>query len=251
MFSSGATPLRLTGLPSQVEVVCSGIEALDGMLPEGGLPRGQLSEITGTRSCGKRTIAAAFCATTIAHERYAIWIDGSGGFYPLPPLEQGAPLDRLIVVRSSTADGGREGARDDVRAQGRDLRYPPRFPSARRRSSCPAALKAADILMQAGDAVTLVIIDLPARTRVPPRLLARLRLGAETSGAAVLFLTEAASRRRRPESLGTFISLQLSVERIEPNQLRVMISKSKRGRMDHHTMVTLDEPHGVRLDSTV
>ena len=237
------------------EVLPSGIGQLDRMLPAGGFARGELSEITGGRSCGKRAIASALCAQAIARGHSAVWIDGSGGFYPLLPLEFNIPLQRLIVVRPPASAGGDAPSSSSSSSLSRGGRARvPRFVSARHRGQrCPPALKAADILMQAGGAAALVIVDLPSRTVVPPSQLARLRLGAETSGVAVVFITERDADRspRRTESLGTFIGLQLCIRRVATSRVEVAIAKSKRGRMAHHTLLTLDEPHSLHLDSTV
>ncbi|MCA9666270.1 MAG: hypothetical protein KC503_11805 [Myxococcales bacterium] len=269
--ASTATKLRpAADVERPSEVLATGLAKLDALLPDGGVPRGQLSEISGGRSCGKRALACALVARTLRQHERAVWIDGSGGFYPLLPLEFGVPLDRLVVVRvpveKGRMSGGARGRRRSRSASTRGSKQVRCFPSARAESlnHCPPALKAADMLMQAGSALTLCIVDLPARTTISPRLLARLRLGAETSGAAVLFITEqttlAGGRtagggyNRRLESLGTFISLQLSITRdttTAAGAIDVHIAKSKRGCMEQHAIVTLDEPHSMRLDTTV
>lgn len=241
MFSYAAQRIRSAeALLTPGEVLPTGIPALDAVLPGGGFPRGRLSELAGGRSCGKRALVAALCARTIGEGHAAVWIDGTGEFYPLPALEHGAPLDRLIVVRlppRSPSAGEGPAARAPRRGQ-------------RRASGCPPALKAADLLMQASGAASLVVVDLPVAMRVPPRLLSRLRLGAETSGAAVIFITETV-RREQLASLGTFICLRLCVARAGVSRARVTITKSKLGRMAHQALVSLDEPHGLHLDPTL
>lgn len=239
----------LAVLPERREVLATGIHALDQVLPDGGLPRARLSEITGGRSSGKRAVATALCARALGEGRSVVWIDGSGGYYPLLPLELGLPLERLIVVRTHAA------TREDASTRaGRRERGTACFPGGGVRG-CPPALKAADILMSAGKAVDLLVIDLPPRSRsLSSRLFARLQLGAETSGAAVVFVTEQSPAGRRParsESLGTFICLQLRFKRLESSRVGVLIAKSKLGKMAHHTVVTLDEPYSVRMDTTI
>lgn len=242
----------------------SGIAALDALLPGGGIPRGRLSEISGDRSSGKRALALAFCIQTSKRDQ-AVWIDGSGGFYPLPALEHGAALQQLIVVRppppSPATMRGRRGARSNARRRARDI------PSTYRRRRRTGIAKAIDILLQAPGAAALIVVDLPLLAeRHVTDYLARIQRTAERSGSAVLFVTE------KPEhctSLGTFVGLHLRVQRCSPpavpaslenppsspqdrrQAVRVWVAKSKLGKMAEQTEVALDATHSVRLDTTV
>jgi len=206
------------------EVLPSGIAPLDAILPHGGIPRARLSEISGRRSSGKRTLATALCSHAISCGEQVAWIDAhkhgrSGGFYPLPALEFGAPLEQLLLVRVSADD--------------------PRH-----------ALKAADLLLAAGGAVSLLVIDLPPHAlHQPTAQLARLQRGAEKSGATLLFITE---RPTPSASLGTFIALQLAVRRkASLAHLEVQIIKSKLGKMACGGEVALNEPHSLHLHTTL
>jgi hypothetical protein len=230
MFSQQTHLIRLApALLSNTSppVVESGIPALDALLPHGGFPVGRLSEISGAPSSGKRTIAVALCAHTLACGRAAFWIDGSGQFYPLLALEAGLPLETLHVIRPPT---------------------PHR--SHRRRRSLPPVLKAADLLMAAGPVASLIIIDLAHVVNIDPQHLARIRLDAETSGAAVIFLCDRWTKRSQ-HSLGTFIALHLTIQRQGLRTVQLAIAKSKLGKMARHTTVTIDAPHQLHLDSTL
>ena len=57
--------MALDQVVEKVEVLPSGIGALDGLLPGGGLPRARLSELSGPRSCGKRALAQALCVSAL------------------------------------------------------------------------------------------------------------------------------------------------------------------------------------------
>lgn len=200
------------------EVISSGIDALDQLLPRGGITTGRLTEISGPRSCGKRALGLAFGARALATARRVAWIDSHGSFYPLPSCELSTLLDQLLVLRLSD--------------------HPP-----------ATALKAASMLLAAGRALTLIVIDADLTHRqLSSSQLARLQLAAERSGTAVLFISETA---QPTTSLGTFIALQLSVKRLSGWRLHVSITKSKQGKVAHHTGVEIDAPHGMRLDTTV
>jgi len=231
-----------------VRVLPSGIRRLDQLLPYGGLPRGRLSQLSGGPSSGKRALALAIGVRALCQGQRAAWIDGHGSFYPLPALEQGTieqgtiVLEQLLVVRLP--------------------KQPPR-----------SVIKATDMLLQTGSALSLVVVDFDVtgpfdpvqprhrdhHNRMGTSQLARLRHGAEHSGAAVLFITEQRTRATTQQSLGTFISLHLAVQRTSTDrtamngarELRVSIVKSKLGQMAQHTRVVFDEPHSVRLDTTV
>ena len=206
--------------------VGSGIAALDALLPGSGVPRGRLSELSGRRCSGKRALALRFCAQVLARGRNAVWVDGSyaarergqvvGGFYPVPALEHGALLSRLLVVRPPTA---------------------------------VALLKAVDLVLGASGAVELIAVDLPAGALPSAQLsrLPRIARAAERSGTAVLFISD---RGAPAASLGTFISLQLWVER-SAARATVTIIKSKLGKMAHSAEVAFDGAHSVYLDSTL
>lgn len=249
-------------LASSQGVLASGIAELDALLPDGGLPRGKLSELSGARSSGKRALALAFGAEALARGESVIWIEGiaaapdsqeaegrvvdagvRGRFCPLPPFEHGAPLERLLVVRP-----------------------PPR----ERETSVRAVYRAADLVLSSGAAATLLVLDLSVCGLFGARQsskLARLSHAAELSGAALLFVSE---KKPGAGSLGTFISLHLEVQRRASNSkvrplrgalrqgrgpslpaLDVNIGKSKLGKMAHRAEVPLHEPHGLRLDPTV
>ena len=67
-----ATPL--TGGAQTTEQVATGIEALDKVLPNGGLPRGRLS--VWAPQGGATAILRATCHSVVANGERSAWIDG-------------------------------------------------------------------------------------------------------------------------------------------------------------------------------
>ncbi len=213
----------------------TGIAELDAILP-GGFLRGQIAELSGPPSCGKRSIALALCGRALGEGLGAAWVDASmvnppllsraerakgrgqgvgseivRGFFPLPSLEAGLPIDRLLVVRVSGAK---------------------------------AACHAAALVLRSPGAVEVLVLDIEGSFTLPDASLARLRHLAEESGCAVLFVTE---RDPAGPALSTFVSLRLSVEGFHS----VRVIKNKFGPVRQTAEVTSDGPNRLRVDSTL
>src|SRR5688572_23573490 len=142
------------------ELLPTGVPALD--LLTGGLPRGALTEIVGGLSSGRTSVLhALFVHATAAGEACAL-IDASDAFAPCSAQAAGADLSRLLWVRGDPERIKRRVPHPS-RSEGWD-----RDPGAH----VDQALKAADLLLQAGG-FGLVVIDL---ADVPPRLARRVPL---------------------------------------------------------------------------
>ena len=90
----------LQAAPRQLlSVLRTGLAPVDGLLPGGGFPLGQVVELWGEPASGRARLA--FRAIAEAHRalRLAAWVDGPRTLYPpaLPPL--GVRLEQLLVVR--------------------------------------------------------------------------------------------------------------------------------------------------------
>jgi hypothetical protein len=181
MFSVGrVTPKEARGgQAADLDPLPSGLATLDAILP-GGFLRGQIAELSGPPSCGKRALALALCARALEAGLSAAWVDAQGGFFPLPALEAGLPIDRLLVVRVAGAK---------------------------------AAGTAASLILRSPGAVTVLVLDVEGPFTLPDASFARLRHLAEEGGCAVLFVTE---RDPSGPALSTFVSLRLRIERSEP-----------------------------------
>jgi hypothetical protein len=172
-FREGVTPKRPDAIPT-------GIDELDQKLG-GGLLLGQLIEISGGFSSGKASLALRAALSPLRAGEAVAWIDPLGRFYPLPALEAGEPLQRLLVIRLS-------GEKDP-------------------RSS---ALRAAQLILSVPGAVALVILQAPPAFQVPGGAMLKLQRLCERSHAALVFLTERAAQQA---SLGHAIALRLHVRR--------------------------------------
>jgi hypothetical protein len=80
-------------------VVCSGLPALDRLLPEGGFRRGSVVEWLSSRSGGgAATLALAAAREALAAGGALVVIDRHGRFYPPAAVRLGIPLEKMIVV---------------------------------------------------------------------------------------------------------------------------------------------------------
>ncbi len=93
------TALPDTPSPADPTVLAStGIAALDARLG-GGLPRGQLSDITGPRSSGRASLAVRLLAAAADRGELVALVDALDMFDPASAAAAGLALDRLLWVR--------------------------------------------------------------------------------------------------------------------------------------------------------
>ncbi len=169
-----------------------GRRGLDELLG-GGVPRGQVVEVSGSSSSGKATLAFGACLRALERGQAAAWIDVGGGFWPVAAVEAGISLDKLLVVK---VKGG------------------------------VAALRAAHILLSSAGAVAALVVDLPPGSPVRERELVALQRLAERSSTALLFLT---ARPRSAPSLGAAVALRLHAERRAGGRVRIEVLRNKQG----------------------
>ncbi len=182
------------------------------LLPDGGLPRGVV-ELAAPRALGGST-SVAFEAVRAGQARspdaWCAWLDPEGSLHGPGLVAAGIDLSRMLVVR------------------------PPR----------PQLGRVAVKVVGAG-AFEVVVIDFdalpgsdrgqgshrtgrPAKKSWAPEILVRkLALGAESSGATVLLLTDST----RPRATPWPVALRLELSRPNRDNLLVRIAKDRRGRI--------------------
>jgi RecA/RadA recombinase len=194
--------------------------ALDELLG-GGIPRGQVVEISGAPSSGKATLAFAVCLRTLEAGQAAAWIDVGGGFCPVAAAEAGTPLERLLVVRLAQAS---------------------------------SALRAAHILLSSAGAVGALVVDLPRSAPAPrDRELMALQRLAEKSAAALVFVT---ARAKTAPSIGAQVAVRLHVERLTAGagldqRLRIEVLRHKQGASHRSIEEDTRGPDRVRVRSSL
>lgn len=171
-------PAALTPAPRTIrDVAATGIAEVDKML-EGGLPVGAISEVTGTESSGRTSLALAFLARRTAEGRVCVWVDVSDAFDPESAAANGVALRQVLWVRCRDAE---ENAKLNARAK----------PWTR----LDQALRATDLLLAGGFAA--IVLDLGATARehgnhIPTATWFRFRQAADRARCSLVVLGQAA-----------------------------------------------------------
>lgn len=117
-------PAALTPAPrSACEFAATGVAEVDELFG-GGLPVGAISEITGTQSSGRTSIACAFLAQRTRDGQVCAWVDANDAFDPESAAAAGVALPQLLWVRCNDAGANlkrKQYARLDQALQATDL----------------------------------------------------------------------------------------------------------------------------------
>jgi hypothetical protein len=167
------------------EVAATGIAQIDALL-DGGFPIGAISEITGSASSGRTTIALAFLARLTQNGMACAWIDANDNLDPESAAANGVLLNHLLWVRCSNASG--ETPTSTIR----------RAPSINKQpwTRLDKAIRATDLLLQAGG-FAAIVLDLADEAiehgrRIPLATWFRFRQTAERTRCSLIVLGKAA-----------------------------------------------------------
>jgi hypothetical protein len=184
-------PSALTPQPRTIrETSSTGIPEVDQLL-DGGLPVGAISEITGPVSSGRTSLALAFLAQRTSEDRVCAWIDASDSFDSESAAANGVALKQLLWVRCKNP---LPGPQSSARPNFSRLDFP-RPDLSRPDFSCLAqALRATDLLLQAGGFAALVL-DLGSTApehaaKVPLATWFRFRQAADRTRCSLLVLAQ-------------------------------------------------------------
>jgi hypothetical protein len=180
----------------------TGILPLDqGLLP-GGLPRGHLIEIVGSKSSGKTKLLFHMLSALSEEERKNAYFDFSGTFYPLSAQKSGIDLKKVLVLRPANIQAG---------------------------------LRAAEILFRSGGIFVSVLDLVGIHDRIPKALLLRLKKSIRQAQGVGIFLREPNSSRIQ----GNQLALCLKVEKKSQNLL-VKAEKGRSGDENQAVELTLN-----------
>jgi hypothetical protein len=178
-------PAALTPAPRVVrEMAATGIAAVDAHLG-GGLPVGAISELTGPASSGRTSLALAFLARRTAEGRACAWVDANDAFDPESAAASGVILPRLLWVRcrnaAAPAPAGKISSTNSS--------------SAKVWTRLDQALRATDLLLQAGGFASLVLdlgqIAREQGNRIPLATWFRFRQAADRARCSLVVLGRA------------------------------------------------------------
>lgn len=174
--------VRRGALARVEQVVPTGIAALDGLLPGGGLPCGSVTEMAGPASCGKLALAARALAGVLASGERAALVDTARAFFPALSPGLTRALSTLLVCRVPTPLDG---------------------------------LVAAETLVSSG-ALALVVVDLAGALAVDRAMrsgLARLDRALRENAAAALVVTQPPAGADGLLGASAALRLEVSVDR--------------------------------------
>jgi hypothetical protein len=172
-------PAALTPVPRTIrEVAPTGIRVVDDLL-DGGLPLGAISEITGPESSGRTSLALSFLAGRTLEGQVCAWVDADDAFDPESAAACGVCLKQLLWVRCRSAGEPKKGK-----------------PGTRVWTRLDQALRAADLLLQAGGFAAIVLDlgnTLPEHgNRIPLASWFRFRQAADRIRCSLVVLGQAA-----------------------------------------------------------
>ena len=155
------------------ELFATGIAEIDAIL-NGGIPRGSITEVSGTASTGKTSFGLSALAAITQSGAACAWVDVSDALSPESAAAANIVLKRLLWLRMSSERKQKVTNKPWSRLE--------------------QALKATDLLLQAGGfgAIVLDMSDvLPQHTmRIPLATWYRFRLAAEQVRTALIFLSQ-------------------------------------------------------------
>jgi hypothetical protein len=164
-------PAALTPVPRTIrETAATGIPAVDRLL-DGGLPVGAISEITGPVSSGRTSLALAFLAGRTHEDRVCAWVDAHDAFDSESAAANGVALRQLLWVRCKSPS-----------------------PTAKPWERLDQALRATDLLLQAGG-FAAIVLDLGSTApehgcRIPLASWFRFRQAADRTRCSLLVLAQ-------------------------------------------------------------
>lgn len=165
------------------EVASTGIYEIDELL-NGGLPVGAISELTGTTSSGRTSIAMAFLAQR-TQQSVCAWIDVKDAFDPESAAANGVSLNRLIWVRCSQNSSPVSNRFSQISKNEKSQPW----------TRLDQALRATDLLLQAGG-FAAIVLDLGDESiehgrRIPLATWFRFRQAADRTRSSVIVLGKA------------------------------------------------------------
>lgn len=180
---------------------------LEALLPDAGLPLGAVTELVSAGTALATTLALRACRTAQNQARlhggdpaWCAFVDPTRTLHAPGVHGLGVALDRLLVVQPSALALSRVAVR-----------------------LCEARAFAVVAIDTAG--VPSAELDLALGSW--PRVVRRLALSAEGTGACILLITDVAARRPLPLP----VALRVELSRPEPNALLVRVAKEKHGRV--------------------
>lgn len=221
LFQSALVRPGLSTSSGRVKSLPLGLRSVDEVLPEGGLPRGVVVELSAPQGLARATtLALSLCASAQADARHrgdtdtqgawCAWLDPTATLFAPGAVRLGVDLERLLVIRPGLEDLARVAVR-----------------------------------VAQSQAFSVVVIDTAGvpGCRGEMRLdrwvtiVRRLALAVEGSDTTVLLLTDANTSRAMP--LPT--AMRIEIERLAEDKLGLRVAKDRAGRVTGSCAIDLGQ----------
>lgn len=219
LFQNALVRQGLEAFSGRAKSLPLGLRLVDETLPEGGLPRGAVVELSAPQGLARATtLALALCASAQNEAKlrgeadtrgaWCAFLDPTASLFAPAMARIGVDLERLLVVRPSADDLARVAVR-----------------------------------VASSNAFSVVVVDtvgVPgARAEVRLErwvtIVRRLALAVEGSDTTVLLLTDASASRAMP--LPT--AMRIELDRVAEDKLALRVAKDRRGRVTAPQSITL------------
>ncbi len=223
-----------------------GIEALDRFLPEGGLPHGQLTELTHIGLSGWSTWLALVACYQVQHQAcrtgasaVCAFVDPRGELFAPTLLAMGIALDQLLIVRPPVASLARTAVKL-ARSNIFSLIVVDLLSAIAGRSNTPAR--------------TSLRSKATPRSHLSPglsqwiRATRQISLAIQGNQTVVLLLTDDSFPRTQPLPVGMRLHLANVIGNSE-QQLSIAITKDKRGRLRAPQIIPISSTRSQSVSS--
>jgi hypothetical protein len=187
------------------QIFSTGLTELDALFPLGGIPYGQLVEITGGTASGKTSLLFKLLSH-FSRKHTIAYIDFGNTFFPSAAVTAGIDLVNLLLIKP-----------------------------LRSGEFIKLGVRTAELLLRDKAAACVVFDLVNERQPLPITLLHRLRLKTVRAGALALFLTENNSDII-PASMA---SLRLQVARTDSHRVTIRVAKSRLCKENTRVAVSL------------
>lgn len=193
---TSASHLEVCPMP---EMVSSGVVAIDA-LTGGGFPRGRLTEVCGSASSGRTSLALAVLAAATRRQEACALVDVSDAFDPMSATIAGVQFERLLWVRCGSQQTAAERRKNTAHGASRGYESQ-RNPALKGQNKnheddVEQALRVTDLLLQSGGFGLLMIdlSDVPFKIarRIPLASWFRFQRAVEHTPTVLFVITPAA-----------------------------------------------------------
>lgn len=230
-----------------------GVEALDRALPDGGLPRGQVTELAVSAHAGLGTsIGLWACRAAQADSSWegsvpwCAFLDPAGTLYAPGVVAAGVQLERLLVLRPGLESLQRVALKlaesrvfSVIVIDTLSNRFTPQF-------SAPQ-FSASQFSTQGTGAQGVPSKSQSPRPQSWERAVRRLAIAIQGTGVQVVLMTDLAA----PRPLALPVALRLEVNHESLGRLSVRVTKDKRGRAGSERWISVAQSIGTPADAPI